>query len=37
VTSTHGSESSYLVVLNADPRMVEFQERFEHGAEVLAS
>lgn len=34
VTSTHGSESSYLVVVNADPRMDEFQERFEHGATV---
>ncbi len=34
VTSTTGLTSSYLVVVNADPRMVEFTERFEHGAPV---
>ena len=36
VTSTRGLDSSYLVVLNADPRMVEFRERFEHGLRVGA-
>ncbi len=35
VTSTRGLDS-YLVVLNADPRMVEFHERFEHGLRVGA-
>jgi superfamily I DNA/RNA helicase len=34
VTSTTGLTSSYLVVVNADPRMVEFTERFEHGVPV---
>lgn len=31
VSATHGLDSSYLAVVNADPRMVEFSERFEHG------
>jgi superfamily I DNA/RNA helicase len=31
VTATRGLESSYLAVLNTDPRMVEFRETFEHG------
>ena len=30
VTSTAGRASSYLVVVNADQRMVDFAERFEH-------
>ncbi|HSL75190.1 MAG TPA: UvrD-helicase domain-containing protein, partial [Ilumatobacteraceae bacterium] len=36
VTSTRGHETSYLAVLNADPRMAEFSERFEHGVAVAA-
>jgi hypothetical protein len=34
VTSTTGRVSSHLVVVNADPRLVEFTERFEHGVPV---
>jgi len=34
VTSTTGRASSHLVVVNADPRMVEFAEHFEHGVPV---
>ena len=34
VTSTRGLDSSYLVVVNADPRMVEFRERFEQDLHV---
>jgi hypothetical protein len=36
VTSTSGLDSSYLVVLNADPRMVTFSELFVHGLPVGA-
>ena len=36
VTATRGLDSSYLAVLNADPRMTEFRERFEHGLRVGA-
>jgi hypothetical protein len=36
VTSTRGLDSSYLAVLNADPRMIEFRESFEHGLPVGA-
>ncbi len=34
VTSTAGRASSHLVVVNADPRMVDFAERFEHARPV---
>jgi hypothetical protein len=37
VASTHGHETSYLVVLNADPRMAEFQYRFELGVVAVES
>ncbi len=36
VTSTRGLDSSYLVVLNTDPRMVGFREMFVHGLPVGA-
>jgi hypothetical protein len=36
VCSTRGLDESYLVVINSDPRMVEFGETFEHGARVGA-
>ena len=36
VTSTRGQETSYLAVLNADPRMAEFAEQFEFGVTVGA-
>ncbi|HYN31466.1 MAG TPA: UvrD-helicase domain-containing protein [Ilumatobacteraceae bacterium] len=36
VTAARGLESSYLAVLNTDPRMVEFRETFEHGLHVDA-
>lgn len=34
VTSTLGRPASYLSVVNADPRLVEFRAAFEHGAPV---
>ncbi len=36
VTATRGLDSSYLAVVNADPRMTEFRESFEHGPGVGA-
>jgi superfamily I DNA/RNA helicase len=36
VTSTRGLDSSYLAVLNTDPRMVGFREMFVHGLPVGA-
>jgi hypothetical protein len=36
VTSTRGTGTSYLSVLNADPRMAEHRERFERGIVVSA-
>jgi superfamily I DNA/RNA helicase len=36
VTSTRGTATSYLAVLNTDPRMAEFGERFELGVTVGA-
>ena len=37
VTATRDLDSSYLAVLNADPRMIEFRETFEHGLRVGAA
>ena len=34
VASTHGVDASYLVVVNADPRLAEFGATFEHGVPV---
>jgi hypothetical protein len=36
VCSTRGLDESYLVVVNSDPRMIEFGETFEHGTRVGA-
>jgi AAA domain len=36
VCSTQGLDESHLVVINSDPRMVEFGETFEHGTRVGA-
>ncbi len=36
VSSTRGHESSYLVVVNADPRLADFGEVFERGVAVTA-
>ena len=36
VSSTHGGDHSYLVVVNADPRIAEFQPTFELGAPLSA-
>ncbi len=34
VTSTRGTDSSYLAIVNADPRMYDFRTSFEHGLAV---
>jgi hypothetical protein len=34
VSSTRGLDASYLVVLNADPRMADFGSSFAHGVAV---
>ena len=34
VSSTRGTQASYLAVVNADPRLAEFGDVFEHGGAV---